>query len=219
MLAACSSPVEGRQQPEPVPAAAPSTPGNQFVPEQQRLLQAMLNRAEAERAGLSPMGQPAPILHAENTRFALLEPCGKTLSSDAKVGNAVQGYWFATDRTEDVNLHQIIADYPGLDTTTIVAEVARTLPCKPHNVEGGPPVRFAGQRQVAQAPGVRAQVAYCEDEVDLTMRDCYLVAALGERATVIDFTMFDKNHAKIENVLAERMNTLSPLLEAAIAQL
>ncbi|TNC25089.1 hypothetical protein [Amycolatopsis alkalitolerans] len=154
------------------------------MPEQQRLLQAMLNRAEAERAGLSPMGQPAPVLHAENTRFALLEPCGKTLSSDVKMGSAVQGRWFATDRTEHVNMHQIIADYPGLDTTTIVAAVARTLPCKPQ-VEGGPPVRFAGQRQVAQAPGVQAQVAYCEDDVDLTMRDCYLVAALGERATML----------------------------------
>jgi hypothetical protein len=221
LLAACANSVEpGEPRAESAAPAAPITSGNQFVPEQQRLLGAMLSRGDAERYGLTPRGTPTPVLHAENSQFSLIKPCGHTLSSDAKMGAAVQGGWFSSDRTEDFDFHQIIAHYPGLDTTTIVSEVKQSLTCRSGKDEYGLSVRSAGQMQVAQAPEVQAQIVYCEDDAQLAyQRNCYLVAAIGERATMIDFNVFGTDRATVETTLSQRMNTLAPILEAAIARL
>ncbi|GAA4667265.1 MULTISPECIES: hypothetical protein [Amycolatopsis] len=189
LLAACSS------SPAPVAAPPPLSPAPE-VSDQQRLVAALPSEDEAERYGLEPTGTAAPLLPSETTRVSLGKPCDRTLPSDVRIAGAAQAIWYLTDNNPRLQVRQVLARYSRTAGATVVQEVEQSLTCRTGTDEDEVPYAFDGKLALPPISGADRQVAYCVHSTGLNYRDCYVYAARGEFAMMLDFRTYgDKDSA------------------------
>ncbi|GAB2993208.1 hypothetical protein GCM10017788_34630 [Amycolatopsis acidiphila] len=112
----------------------------------------------------------------------------------------------------------MLAHYHGTTGAAVVQEAEQALPCRDEVYKGSPLMRFTGQVQLPQAPGVERQIAYCEDDLQLRIRDCYLFAGRGEFAMQVDFNVVASSFDDAADLLSQRLPTLVPALETVLTR-
>lgn len=174
---------------------------------------------EIDGYGLEKQQAPGPILNTENTKVALGHPCGVTLPSDSRISSAAQAQWYLEQGDDALYVHQVLAYYRDGTGAAAVDEAERALTCRVEPDDNGLRTQLTGMIQLPQAPEVQRQVAYCADDVGLQgLRDCYVYAAHGEFAMMLDFHVIALRHQGAVDLLSRRLPTLVPQLESSLAR-
>ncbi|WP_222425990.1 hypothetical protein, partial [Amycolatopsis bartoniae] len=187
------------------------------VSDQQRVLAAMLTRDEVAKYGLNVAQGPVSVLPNETSRPSLGKPCGQRLASDGRISSAAQADLYTSDGDVHLQVHQVLARYRAAGTTT-VQEVEQALTCSHDTDAVGLATTVTGKISVPQAPGVERQVAYCEDDPEMGSRHCYVFAAQGNYAMMLDFQAVSRNRADAKKLLDQRVPALTPALETVLSR-
>lgn len=192
------------------PAAAPTTTaGYELDDLGRRLQQTLLTEDVMAGQGLTHIGQPHPVLTAENTRHALVQVCGTRMASDDKIDRAWEAFWGAR-RQQVFDAHQMAVHYDGMAGAAAIGEIQQRLTCGTyvdntvHTIVGTLPLPAVAD--------VDAEYAYCETMSHGPVTFCTVLLARGNIAAALKVEgMNDKD-------TRDAARNLAPLLGTALSR-